>query len=423
MASTFHGLELGRRGLAVGQASLSTTGQNIANVNTKGYSRQQVNSSASPSLDVWTSQGAGTGQLGTGVAIDSITRVRDRFLDQQVREHTDTLGQWQAKQTTLDRLETLVNEPSASGLNNAMDVLKNAWQDLANEPDSLAAQAIVKERAQGFVEVAQSMNTSMDNLKTELTQQTQETVAQANGYLKQIAELNTSIVRDGHQSNDLKDKRDVLIEELSTLMSITVDEKANGSYSISLASNNQPLVAGGTVSEIDVKTEKDDNKTYGGKLAGLSESMDIATTYQNTLKMVVKDFTQANGLSATSGGDQALFTGNAANFTIAELAVNYAASPLKLPVTTGKTSEAAQSDFRKLVSQLGAESQAATNSITNHRAALQATENRRQSITGVSLDEEMTNLIKYQHSYNAAARLVTMTDQMLDTIINRMAAR
>ncbi|MGB6408950.1 MAG: flagellar hook-associated protein FlgK, partial [Planococcus donghaensis] len=102
MTSTFHGLELGRRGLAVGQASLTTTGQNIANVNTKGYSRQQVNSSASPSLDVWTNQGANTGQLGTGVSIDSITRVRDRFLDQQFRDHSETLGQWQAKQTTLD---------------------------------------------------------------------------------------------------------------------------------------------------------------------------------------------------------------------------------------------------------------------------------------------------------------------------------
>ncbi|MEK6268686.1 MAG: flagellar hook-associated protein FlgK, partial [Planococcus sp. (in: firmicutes)] len=195
MVSTFHGLELGKRGLSVGQASLTTTGQNIANVNTKGYSRQQVNSSASPSLDVWTNQGANTGQLGTGVNIDSITRVRDRFLDQQVRDHSETLGQWQAKQTTLDRLETIVNEPSDSGLSSAMDSLNSAWQDLANEPDSLSAQAVVKERAQGFIDVVQTMNKSMDSLKNELILQSQDTVAEANGYLKQIAELNKSIVR------------------------------------------------------------------------------------------------------------------------------------------------------------------------------------------------------------------------------------
>lgn len=423
MASTFHGLELGRRGLAVGQASLSTTGQNIANVNTKGYSRQQVNSSASPSLDVWTSQGANTGQLGTGVTIDSITRVRDSFLDQQVRDHSETLGQWQAKQTTLDRLETIINEPSTSGLNSAMDELKSAWQDLANEPDSSAAQAIVKERAQAVVEVAQSMNKSMDSLKSELTEQTQQTVDKANGYLKQIAELNKSIVNDGNQANDLKDKRDVLVEELSTLMSIKVDEKSNGSYSISLASNNQSLVNGQVVSEIEDKTETDGNKFYGGKLAGLSESLNIATNYQSNLNKVVKDFAQENGMSTMGGNNQSLFIGDAEKFNVSELKVNYEASSLKKPVATAETSESAQHDFRKLVSQLGAQSQAATNLVTNHGAALQATENRRQSVTGVSLDEEMANLIKYQHSYNAAARLVTMTDQMLDTIINRMAAR
>ncbi|EIM08475.1 flagellar hook-associated protein FlgK [Planococcus antarcticus DSM 14505] len=420
MVSTFHGLELGKRGLSVGQASIATTGQNIANVNTKGYSRQQVNSSASPSLDVWTGQGANTGQLGTGVNLDSITRVRDRFLDQQFRDHSETLGQWQAKQTTLDRLETIVNEPSDSGLNSAMDLLNSAWQDLANEPDSLSAQAVVKERAQSFIEVAQSMNKSLDSLKSELTQQSQATAEEANGYLKQIAELNKSIVRDGSQSNDLKDKRDVLVEELSTLMSIKVDEKSNGSYSISLSSNNQQLVSGEEVFEVDHKTGTGENKVYGGKLAGLSESIDIAKSYQDNLENVVGDFAAANSMSATGGKDQALFIGNAADFNLYEVKVNYEASLLKQPAATEKTSEAAQSDFRKLVSQLGAQSQAAIHSVTNHGATLQATENRRQSVTGVSLDEEMANLIKYQHSYNAAARLVSMTDQMLDTIINRM---
>lgn len=420
MVSSFHGLELGKRGLSVGQASIATTGQNIANVNTKGYSRQQVNSTASPSLDVWTGQGANTGQLGTGVNLDSITRVRDRFLDQQFRDHSETLGQWQAKQTTLDRLETIVNEPSDSGLNSAMDGLNSAWQDLANEPGSLSAQAVVKERAQAFVEVAQSMNKSMDSLKSELTQQSQATVAEANGYLKQIAELNKSIVRDSSQSNDLKDKRDVLVEQLSTLMSIKVDERSNGSYSISLTSNNQQLVSGEEVSEIDHKTGAGENELYGGKLAGLSESMDTATAYQKNLNNMVSDFAQANSMSAAGGKDQALFIGNASDFKLSELKVNYEASPLTQPAATGKTAAAAQSDFRKLVSQLGAQSQAAINSVANHGATLQATDNRRQSVTGVSLDEEMANLIKYQHSYNAAARLVSMTDQMLDTIINRM---
>ena len=85
--------------------------------------------------------------------------------------------------------------------------------------------------------------------------------------------------------------------------------------------------------------------------------------------------------------------------------------------------ETVKSDFRSIVSKLGAESQAAMNFTANYGAALQATDNRRQSMTGISLDEEMVNLVKYQHSYNAAARMISTVDQMLDTIINRMAAR
>jgi len=153
----------------------------------------------------------------------------------------------------------------------------------------------------------------------------------------------------------------------------------------------------------------------------LSESMDAATSYQTNLTKVVSNFVEANGMSTAGGKDQALFVGNATDFKLSELKVNYEASPLTQQPATGKTAAAAQSDFRKLVSQLGAQSQAAVNAVSNHSTTLQATENRRQSVTGVSLDEEMANLVKYQHSYNAAARLVSMTDQMLDTIINRMA--
>ncbi|MBW9234635.1 flagellar basal body protein, partial [Leptospira santarosai] len=97
MVSTFHGLEVGKRGLMVGQASISTTGHNIANANTKGYSRQQVNATTSPSLDVWTSGAVNPGQLGTGVTLDSITRVRDKFLDEKYRDQSAKLGEASVK--------------------------------------------------------------------------------------------------------------------------------------------------------------------------------------------------------------------------------------------------------------------------------------------------------------------------------------
>ncbi len=418
MVSTFHGLELGKRGLMAGQASIATTGHNIANANTKGYSRQQVNSITSPSLDVWTSGSVNPGQLGTGVSIESITRVRDRFLDQQYRDQSATVGEWSVKQQTLDRLETAINEPSDTGLRVSMDQLSSAWQDLANDPDSLSAQAVLKERADAFVETAQSMDRSMTNVKDDLNQQLSATMDEANSYLKQIAELNTSILRNP-QANDLLDKRDVLVEKLSELAPIKVSAQTNGTYNITLRDGNDTsLVNGSTVSNIDATSV-----INGGKLAGINESLTIVANYQDKLTATVKQFAVANGMSTETDKGH-LFTGDETNFSIAALEVNSKLTKDNPPIQNQAGDvKKAQSLYQSLVGELGAESQTAINTSANHEAALMATESRRQSVTGVSLDEEMANLIKYQHSYSAAARMISTTDQMLDTIINRMAAR
>lgn len=408
MVSTFHGLETGKRALSVGQASIATTGHNIANANTKGYSRQQVNQSTSPSLDIWTN-GANPSQLGSGVSIDSITRVRDHFLDNQYRDQSSTLADAQTKQAAFDRLESIINEPSDSGLNSAMDQLANAWQDLANDPDSVSAQAVLKQRAQEFVEVAQAMDSSMTNMKTDLGQQKTAAIADANGYLEQIASLNDSIVRGGNTSNDLKDQRDVLVEKLSALAPIKVDAQANGSYTISLVQKEGAavaLVTGKTAGEIG------DLEAAGGKIGGLTTALNKVEENQTALAGVTAGFVTANN---NNGTGEKLFNEDGS--------VNFAGNITEVPPNLKAEVGGVKSDYQKLVSVLGAESQSATRSVANFEASLQATENRRQSVSGVSLDEEMANLVKFQHSYNAAARLISTTDQMLDTIINRMAAR
>jgi len=422
MASTFHGLELGKRGLMVGQASIATTGHNIANANTKGYSRQQVNQSTSPSLNVWANGEVNPSQLGTGVSLDSITRVRDQFLDGQYRDHNGTLGEWSVSQETLDRLELIINEPSKTGLQSAMDQLSNAWQDLENDPNSASAKAVLKERAQEFVNTAQAMYSSMETLKSDLTQQTTEKIDEVNGYLEQIAELNKSIKRTGANANDLLDRRDVLVEELSKMVSIKVTNSADGTNNITLRTDNTSLVNGTNHTDItDRSGVTGGNETFGGELAGISKSLEKVDDYQRDLTMTVKDFANANGMSLDSPTSENLFTKEAGVFTIEGLGINADASKYTAPDTMELDAKNAKKSFQTLVSKLGAESQAAINYVANYEATLLATDSRRQSVTGVSLDEEMANLIKYQHSYSAAARMISTTDQMLDTIINRMA--
>ncbi|MGE6487492.1 flagellar hook-associated protein FlgK [Paenisporosarcina sp. NPDC076898] len=431
MVSTFHGLEVGKRGLMVGQASIATTGHNIANANTKGYSRQQVNSTTSPSLDVWTSGVVNPGQLGTGVSLDSITRVRDKFLDEKYRDQSAKLGEASVKQETLDQLETIINEPSETGLNSSMDQLWGAWQDLANEPDSLSAKAVVKERAQAFVDTAKSMNESLTNLKVDLETLQSEKMKEAEGYLQQIAALNDSIKRNGVLSNDLLDKRDLAVEELSKIVDINVNE-TNGVYNITFKSSGINYKAGSNNTEIEIT---DKNNVGSGELSGVIQSIETVGEYQDSLKDVVKEFVMANEMEQLNPTDpinptpssRNLFSVDS-NWTIDSLEVNSAVKGDSQIIRVLKDGmednyKDASKKYRALVSELGAESQTAIRNVANYEATLQATDSRRQSVTGVSLDEEMANLIKYQHSYSAAARMISTTDQMLDTIINRMAAR
>jgi len=391
-------LETGRRGLSAGQASLSTTGHNIANANTKGYSRQQVNTSSAASLEVWTSSGAG--QLGTGVSVDSVMRVRDRFLDQQYRGHTAEHAQWQAKSEALGQVETILGEPGDNGLNASMGRLWNAWQDLASDPSNMAVQAVVKERAQAFADVAKTIDRSMGDLAAGLKEQMAASEKDAQTLISRIEELNKHIVQTGPQANDLRDDRDAAVDELSKLMNIKVTEKADGSYAIALAANNQPLRGGEPV----------DFAEAGGKLGGLAQSLEATESYQQKIGQAVTDFAQANSnVFATIA-------------PAGELSVAKDAK-LELPKGLDEDVKKVQADFRAMVSGLGAEAQTAGYAVSAQQQLMVSTENRRQSVAGVSLDEEMANLVKFQHAYNAAARLISTTDEMLDTIINRMAAR
>lgn len=396
--STFHTLETGRRGLSAGQASLSTTGHNIANANTKGYSRQQVNTSSAASLEVWTSSGAG--QLGTGVSVDSVMRVRDRFLDQQYRGHTAELAQWQAKSEALGNVETILGEPGDNGLNASMGRLWNAWQDLASDPSNEAVQAVVKERAQAFADVAKTIDRSMGDLTAGLAEQMTATEKDAQTLISRIEELNKQIVRTGPQANDLRDERDAAVDELSQLMNIKVTEKADGSYAIALASNNQ-LVRTGEPVDLDAAD---------GKLGGLAQALATAESYQEKIGKTVTDFAQANGNVFET-------TAPAGELSVAR------DDKLELPVNLDENVKKAQANFRTVISGLGAEAQTAGYAVSAQGQLIVSIENRRQSVAGVSLDEEMSNLVKFQHAYNAAARLISTTDEMLDTIINRMAAR
>ena len=170
MRSTFHGLETAKRSLFTQQAALSTTGHNIANANTVGYSRQVVNITASRPIEASGLMSSNApGQLGTGVEFTSITRMREKFLDDQYRNENKSYGNWTIQAGTMDKLEAIINEPSDTGIRKVLDNFWKSWSDLAKDPDNVTGRKIVKENAMALSNAFNFTNKQLQDLQNDLS--------------------------------------------------------------------------------------------------------------------------------------------------------------------------------------------------------------------------------------------------------------
>jgi flagellar hook-associated protein 1 FlgK len=520
MRSTFSGLEVSKRALFAQQTALQTTGHNIANANTKGYSRQVVNLVASQPMEAVGMQRSNTpGQIGTGVEFDYIKRIREGFLDHQFYNENKGLGEWTVRKDTLEKLEAIVNEPSDTGIRQVIENFWNAWQVLSKEPENLTARAALKESALALTDSFNHTSKQLKDLSKDLTENIEVKVTETNSILSQIASLNEEIYRIeglGNDANDLRDQRDLLTDQLSKIINIDVTESSSG-YTIRMG--GLELVTGNTVSTALTSTQLASSVTSGdlnsGEIYGMYVARDtyvashqfqmdsmvealVQGDVEVTLKAgaVIPDGTTLNGVTYTGSvaartlaadttvtvqginGMHALgytlddppqsglpfFTlkaghteFNAESLTVSQDVVNkvsnIAASARvyddggTIKVVKGNNDIALliagfrtkKFDFnpaangtpiltngtfdefhRALVGQLGVQTQEASRQATNQELLVEQVDSRRQSVSGVSLDEEMANMIKFQHSYNAAARVMTTFDQVLDKIINSM---
>lgn len=239
MASTFMGLETSKRGLAAQQAALYTTGHNISNANTIGYSRQTVQMAPTtgyPGVGMNTPQTPGF--LGTGVQATSVTRIRDQFVDNQFRQQTTQLGYWGTKTATIAQMEDILTEPSTYGLNTAFDSLFESFQDLSARPEDAAARQVAVEKAAHFADTFNYLSTQLTQIQTNLKTEINAEVANVNSVLKQIAELNkqiASIEPNGYLPNDLYDARDTLVDQLSQYFPVEIVKENNGGNSKDIA--------------------------------------------------------------------------------------------------------------------------------------------------------------------------------------------
>jgi flagellar hook-associated protein 1 FlgK len=442
--STFMGLETSLRGLLAQQQALNTTSHNIANASTTGYSRQVAVFQASPaySMPGVTTAPAGQGQIGTGVDVVGYQRIRDAFLDVQYRAQSMLQGQAQAQQDGLQQVQLAFNEPTDSGISSLLSDYWGAWQNLSNNPEDMGTRQALAQSAASLADGFQSLSSQLTTLGSQTAQNVTDTINQANNLGVQIAQLNVTIQKitaTGASPNDLLDQRDALIDQLSALGNVAVTNGVNGSVDVSFG--GAALVTSGTSATL---AESDLTGLTAGKVQGLITLRDTTIPgYQAQLNTIASTLiTKTNAQSAAgfdlngnAGG--AFFTGtDASNIAVnpavvsnpaliaasASGAVGDAGNALKIAnMQTTPTIGAATIDaaYTQLVTQVGADVQQSTNQVDTTTALTNALQNQRQSVSGVSLDEEMTNLITFQRGYQASARALSAMDDMLDQLINR----
>lgn len=413
--STFHGLEVGRRGITTAQHQINTTGHNMANAATPGYARQSVSASASTPKSVFTSSSS-QGQLGTGLLTDAIVRMRDHFLDTKFWTQNSHSSSLKAQADTLKEIESIVKTSGDGSLPQAMQAIWDAWQNVANHPTDAGAKEILVERAHSFLTTVSTMNQQMDQAASDIQTKIDGGLIETNALLKGIRDLNEVVTRSGGTNNDAMDQRDQLIDQLSAKVGIDVVRASDGTVQISLkqpdGEASLPLVGGDGV----VREMTPDMKSTAGELAGLQQSLKDVKEYQQALRETVQASVEANGVS---NGATTLFVGDVSTM---DISVNTLRTFTK-PGTDESEKYKIQSDWQAVMAKLGAKASGIYRAHQTAELSKMGIENDRQAVMGVSLDEEMSNLIKFQHAYNAAARMVSTTDELLDTLINRLGAR
>ena len=505
ISPSFFGFQAAQRALQASQAGLNIVNQNISNANTDGYTRQRLDLSTSSPLSPPNLQGQLNFQLGQGVDIKGITRIRDSFLDNQYQKELGTQGELTKGNQIFNQLESIIGEPSSTGLANSIQQLFASVSDMRNSPQSVPARTAFIQKMVDLTQVIQNQGQQLADLHKNLvgttgdatsfpTSQLGISITDFNSKLASIADYNkqiNAILSSGATPNDLLDKRNQLVEQLSSLADVDVKPLNGEQLQISLG--GQILVRGTEVLDtlkltantgvnaaavpalVTTTTGGTDitNGIKGGKIKGildlagnntaienvygvfskLSSLFENLTSQFNTVQQAGRDLTGTqhpvtdttygqlfNTDSTYSGsGPKLLFLKVNPNFRLNPDKISLAAndttitggfagvgdsrnaqafSNIRTTVFSGLSNSTLETFHQSLVSRLGTDARSYQDRVDSQDTVITSLEGRRQSVSGVSLDEESLNLLKFQRSFEAASRMVKAFNEVYQTILN-----
>jgi flagellar hook-associated protein 1 FlgK len=472
MLGLFGTLNLASRSLQTQMTGVEVTGQNLANVNTTGYTRQSVEIETSPDIST------GIGQEGTGANAVAIQQVVNAILNSQIQGQQSTSGYWNAQQTALQSAQTGLDEflngtgsttsttsgnnTTDTGLSGQLSGLFAAFQAVATSPTSIATRQALVSQAQTLASTFNQVNSQLDATRASLNSSLGSDVDSANQLLSGIATLNQQISTaefTGATPNDLLDEREQDLENLSGLTNITTSTGTNGAVDVSIG--GQTLVSGGQVLDtlqtydasgngsgqllVQTATGGVNLTLTGGSMQGTIDARDgeLATMQGGINTLASTLITQVNavhsgGFSLTGTPGANFFNGSdAATITVnASLANNPSLIQASSSATaTGDNSVALQladlasatqsglnnqtfgDSYDETVAALGNSLQTANDQVTNQTAVTNMLSTQRSSVSGVNVDQEMTNLMSFQRAYEASAQLVTTVNTMMGDVL------
>lgn len=464
-------MDIGRRSMMNSQTSLQTTSHNIANKSTEGYSRQRV--------DMKTNEPIGQGKLrmGMGARAAEVTRINNGFIEKQIEREQGHLGFLTARHDMLGRVEQVYNEQVNEGLNHSLGNLFNAFRELSNNPESLASRTLVKESAQNLTHDFHRINSQLDEIQKDADYRISTKIVEINQITKEIASLNEKVSMvevTGVDANDERDRRDALIKQLGEKINIRYAEGKDGAITIT-AGNTALLVSG--YSQADLYTQSTPGRNgkqegnldifykatehstpvnvtgqlKGGEIGGLLEVRDeVCNRMKSGMDEMASTLAFEVNRAHVQGYDRNGRTGNL--FFKLDEQVEGASTRLALDdgflndvgrlaaagqpnapgdnrianVLSGLQYKACMGDgtatiddhYNSLVGKIGIEAQRAASEQKSQTDILSQLKNVRESISGVSLDEETAKMIEFQKAFDASARLIRTADEMMDTVLN-----
>lgn len=488
MRTTFSGVYIALRALQAQQVSLDITGHNVANANNPNYSRQTaLHTATNPHPTPMMGYTPSNGQMGTGVQVSQIVRMRDSFVDMRLRQQLQNRNYWATLEEGLRQVELFFNEPSENSIHYALDQLWDCLQDLSRDPELMAVREVVVQRAELLVEAIRGTRGQLQRLSENINDNIPTKVDEVNILAQRLADLNDEIGKvsaTGSLPNDLLDARDAILEQLSSLVNIEITEDHANMVGVTIGGTT--LVHRSTAYKLNVRDQiSTGSSTYSrkeiywestkgtaditsGEIGGMLHLRDdLLQDSIDKLDEWTRDFVAAfNSIHAQgfdlegNGGEDPNASGfpqfkfftfdlpdpnldpvpSAAmnirvNAEIIEDVSRIRASSLggargngenalrlaslRHDPPEGSTSTIGD-DYNAIISSIGVKTQEAIRMTENQVVLENHLLNLKESISGVSLDEEMANMIRFQHAYNAAARMMTAVDETLDVIINRL---